>query len=75
LVENGLATTNVIDIESGDDKNVQHEVVDNTTNKVIGTLDGVFARSLTVSPDGTRLYATNIDGVSVISTATVTPIV
>jgi hypothetical protein len=55
LVEIGLATTNVNEIESGGDKNVKRD-------------DGA-------GHEATRLYLTHIDGVAVLSTATVTPIV
>ena len=49
-------------------------VIDTSTNKVIGSLDGVDVRSMTVSPDGTRLYVTNFNGLVVVSTAVVTPV-
>ena len=48
-------------------------VIDTDTNTVVGTVDGVGdARGMTLSPDGSRLYVTqiNFDRVAVVDTET-----
>lgn len=49
-------------------------VMDTATNKIIGTIDAVNVRTMSLSPDGTRLYVIHGDSVVVVSTATVKPV-